>query len=338
MLLVSTRRATRRGALSHLGFMALALSCATVLGGASIDAQAQPYPNKVIKMIVPFGPGGPADMIARPVAEKLGGMLGQAVIVENHAGASGTIAAALVANAPADGYTLLLGTSNEITMSPTLYKSLPYDPNTAFAPISIAGEFANVLVVRPNLPAQNFEEFVKLARGKHLSFASSGVGSTNHLTAELFKDLAKAEYNHVPYKGGGQAVVDVAGGQVDALFATMPSAVALVKGGKMRALVTTGATRAQALPDVPTGKEVGMPGLLVNTWNGILAPANTPRPIVDKLNAAIVKIVADADFKQKMVTMGAEARSTSPDEYLAIIRDDYKRWAAVIKKAGIKPE
>jgi tripartite-type tricarboxylate transporter receptor subunit TctC len=287
---------------------------------------------------VPFPPGGPADIIARPVAEKLSIAMGQPVVVENRAGAAGTIGAAAVTSAPADGYTLLLGTSNEVTMSPTMYKALPYDPNTAFAPITPVADFPNLLVVRPTLAAKNFAEFVVLARSKRLSYASSGIGSTNHLTAELFKNLAKVEINHVPYKGGGQATTDLAGGHVDALFATMPSAVSLVKGGKIRAIVSTGTRRSAALPDVPITKEVGMPELVVTTWNGILAPAGTPRPIVDRLHAELAKVVADPDFKEKMNGVGADPTLQTPDEFLASIKSDYTRWAGVIKRAGITVE
>jgi tripartite-type tricarboxylate transporter receptor subunit TctC len=223
-------------------------------------------------------------------------------------------------------------------MSPTMYKSLPYDPNTAFAPITPVADFPNLLVVRPTLAAKNFTEFVALARSQRLSYASSGIGSTNHLTAELFKNLAKVEINHVPYKGGGQATTDLAGGHVDALFATMPSAVALVKGNKIRAIVSTGTRRSAVLPEVPITKEVGMPELVVTTWNGILAPAGTPRPIVEHLHAELARIVADADFKEKMNGVGADPTLQSPDEFLASIKGDYARWAGVIKRAGITVE
>ncbi|MDB5806208.1 MAG: hypothetical protein JWN73_3530 [Betaproteobacteria bacterium] len=322
---------------SRLRAAAQSLLLLPLLCNASLT-QAQNYPNKVIKLIVPFPPGGPADIIARPVAEKLGIALGQPVVIENRGGASGTIGAAAVTSAPPDGYTLLLGTSNEVTMSPTLYKALPYDPNTAFAPITPVADFPNLLVVRPTLAAKNFTEFVALARSQRLSYASSGIGSTNHLTAELFRNLAKVEINHVPYKGGGQATTDLAGGHVDALFATMPSAVALVKGNKIRAIVSTGTRRSAALPEVPTTREVGMPELVVSTWNGILAPAGTPRAIVERLHAELAKVVADPDFKEKMNGVGADPTLQTPDEFLTSIKSDYTRWAGVIKRAGITVE
>lgn len=322
---------------SRLRATARSLLLLSLLCGAGLT-QAQNYPNKVIKLIVPFPPGGPADIIARPVAEKLGIAMGQPVVIENRGGASGTIGAAAVASAPPDGYTLLLGTSNEVTMSPTLYKALPYDPNTAFAPITPVADFPNLLVVRPTLAAKNFTEFVALARSQRLSYASSGIGSTNHLTAELFRNLAKVEINHVPYKGGGQATTDLAGGHVDALFATMPSAVALVKGNKIRAIVSTGTRRSAVLPEVPITREVGMPELVVTTWNGILAPAGTPRVIVERLHAELAKVVADPDFKEKMNGVGADPTLQTPDEFLASIKNDYTRWASVIKRAGITVE
>jgi len=301
-------------------------------------APAQTYPEKPIQLVVPFPPGGVADLIARPVAEKIAQSLGQPVIVENRGGATGTIGAAYVANARPDGYTLLFGTTNEIAMSPTLYKSLPYDPTKAFAPVMPVAEFPNVLVVGPTVRARSFDEFVALARTKpkSLAFASSGEGSTNHLTAELFKAQAKVDILHIPYKGGGPALVDVTGGHVDAMFATLPSAVALIESGKVRALAVTGARRSSALPDVPTARESGLPDLVVTTWNGVLAPAGTPAAIVDRLHQALAEAVKDTAIKEKLASFGADPMTASPQEFAATIRADFARWSSVIKDAGIK--
>ena len=301
-------------------------------------APAQTYPEKPIQLVVPFPPGGVADLIARPVAEKIAQSLGQPVIVENRGGATGTIGAAYVANARPDGYTLLFGTTNEIAMSPTLYKSLPYDPTKAFAPVMPVAEFPNVLVVGPTVRARSFDEFVALARTKpkSLAFASSGEGSTNHLTAELFKAQAKVDILHIPYKGGGPALVDVTGGHVDAMFATLPSAVALIESGKVRALAVTGARRSSALPDVPTARESGLPALVVTTWNGVLAPAGTPAAIVDRLHQALAEAVKDTAIKEKLASFGADPMTASPQEFAATIRADFARWSSVIKDAGIK--
>jgi tripartite-type tricarboxylate transporter receptor subunit TctC len=302
-----------------------------------ITCLAQTYPDKPIKLIVPFPPGGVADIIARPVAEKIAQSLGQPVIVENRGGATGTIGAAFVANSAPDGYTLLFGTTNEIAMSPTLYKSLPYDPTKAFAPIAVVAEFPNVLVVGSSAPAHTLADLAAQARAKpkSLTFASSGQGSTNHLTAELFQTQAKTQVLHIPYKGGGPALVDLTGGHVDAMFATLPSAIPLIKGGKLRALAVTGERRSPALPDVPTAREAGMPDLVVTTWNGVLAPAGTPPAIVDRLARALKQAADDPGIKEKLAAVGAETMSTTPQAFATVIRDDFDRWSSVIKQAGI---
>jgi tripartite-type tricarboxylate transporter receptor subunit TctC len=306
----------------------------------AVTASAQTYPNKPIRLIVPFPPGGVADLIARPLAEKMASSLGQPVVVDNRAGATGTVGAAAVANAPADGYTLLLGTTNEIAMSPTLYKTLPYDPTKAFAPIAPVAEFPNVLVVGPSVKANSLKELIALAKvspGK-LTFASSGAGSTNHLTAELFESIAGVKVTHVPYKGGGPALNDLLGGHVDAMFATLPSAVAHIKGGKLKALAVTGERRSRALPDVPTASEAGAPGLVVTTWNGVLAPAGTPPAIVERLHKEVAAAANLADVKERYATAGAETMTLTPDQFRKTIQEDYARWAKVIKQAGITAE
>ncbi len=303
-------------------------------------AFAEDYPARPIHLIIPFPPGGVADIIARPIADKLTKSLGQPVVVESRSSATGTIGAAYVAHATPDGYTLLLGTTNEIAMSPTLYASLPYDPTRAFAPVTPVAVFPNVLVVSAKLPVKTVADLVAMAREKPgaVSFASSGVGSTNHLTAELFQREAGIKILHVPYRGGGPALVDVLGGQVTAMFATLPSAVALIKGGDMRALAVTGEHRSDAFADVPTMAEAGLPGVVVTTWNGVLAPAGTPPAIVEKLHAALAQAVADPGLKQVFAGVGAETELISPADYAARIRTDFDRWSAVIKQAGITPQ
>lgn len=303
-----------------------------------LAASAQTYPDKPIHLIVPFPPGGVADIIARPIAEKLSTTLGQPVIVENRGGATGTIGASYVAHSAPDGYTLLLGTTNEIAMSPTLYGTLPYDPTKDFAPVSIVAQFPNVLVVGPSVKAATLADLTAQAKAKpkSLTFASSGQGSTNHLTAELYQNEAGVQVTHIPYKGGGPALVDLTGGHVDAMFATLPSAVTLIKAGKLHALAVTGDKRSPALPGVPTVKESGLPGVVVTTWNGVLAPAGTPSAIVDKLAQALKQAVQDPGIQQKLTAVGAEPMYTPPQAFAGIIRDDYARWSAVIKKAGIK--
>jgi tripartite-type tricarboxylate transporter receptor subunit TctC len=306
----------------------------------SAQSGAQPYPSKPIKLVVPFPPGGVADIIARPLAESLSNYLGQSVVVDNKGGATGTIGASFVANAPPDGYTLLLGTSNEITMSPTLFKTLPYDPNTAFTPITPVGDFPNVLVVGPSITSKNFNEFVELIRSKpnRITFASSGAGSTNHLTAVLFANQAKLDIVNVPYRGGGPALADLLGGQVDALFATLPSAMAQIKAGKLRALAITGNARSAALPEVPTIKELGVPGVTVTTWNGVLAPAKLPPKLAKQLHEAIVHVAEEPGFKEKMLSVGVEPTTSSSAEFSARIRAEYEKWSTVIKRSGMTIE
>ena len=306
----------------------------------STQSGAQPYPSKPIKLVVPFPPGGVADIIARPLAESLSNYLGQSVVVDNKGGATGTIGASFVANAPPDGYTLLLGTSNEITMSPTLFKTLPYDPNTAFTPITPVGDFPNVLVVGPSITSKNFNEFVELIRSKpnRITFASSGTGSTNHLTAVLFANQAKLDIVNVPYRGGGPALADLLGGQVDALFATLPSAMAQIKAGKLRALAVTGNARSATLPEVPTIKELGIPGVTVTTWNGVLAPAKLPPKLAKQLQEAIVHVAEEPGFKEKMLSVGVEPTTSSSAEFSARIRTEYEKWSTLIKRSGMTVE
>ena len=306
----------------------------------STQSGAQPYPSKPIKLVVPFPPGGVADIIARPLAESLSNYLGQSVVVDNKGGATGTIGASFVANAPPDGYTLLLGTSNEITMSPTLFKTLPYDPNTAFTPITPVGDFPNVLVVGPSITSKNFNEFIELIRSKpnRITFASSGTGSTNHLTAVLFANQAKLDIVNVPYRGGGPALADLLGGQVDALFATLPSAMAQIKAGKLRALAVTGNARSATLPEVPTIKELGIPGVTVTTWNGVLAPAKLPPKLAKQLQEAIVHVTEEPGFKEKMLSVGVEPTTSSSAEFSARIRTEYEKWSTLIKRSGMTIE
>jgi tripartite-type tricarboxylate transporter receptor subunit TctC len=332
LLLGSCRRAPRPERRSSLLLLAALLLPSTCL--------AQSYPTKPIHLIVPFPPGGVADIIARPIAERLTKSLGQPVVVESRGGATGTLGASFVAQSSPDGYTLLLGTTNEIAMSPTLYKSLPYDPTKAFAPVTPVAVFPNVLVVGMDIPAKTLAELVSLARGKPnaLTFGSSGAGSTNHLTLEIFQRQADVAIRHVPYRGGGPAVTDVFGGHITGMFATMPSAISLIKSGKLRALAVTGEHRNQALPDVPTGVESGMPGLVVTTWNGILAPVGTPPELVERLHKALADAVADPALKAAFAGLGAETELLSPQQFATRIRHDFDRWSAVIKQAGISAE
>ena len=321
--------------------MKLAAMCGvavmTLVAGVSI---AQSYPAKPVRLVVPFPPGGPADSVARILAQKLTDALGQNVVVDNRAGATGTIGAGIVAKSPPDGYTLLLGTSNELAMSPGLFEKLPYEPTRDFTPLSNVINFPNILVVNPHLPARSVAELVALARAKpgQLSFATSGIGSTNHLTGVVFQEIEKVKINYVPYKGGGPAVTDLMGGHVDTMFATMPSVVPYVKSNKLKALVLTDNKRWTALPEVPSAKEAGVPGLIVITWNGVLAPAGLPDAIVARLNTDIGTGANSTDMKDRMRAQAAEIGTTTPEEFAAMLRNDYAKWSKVIKQAGLRAE
>jgi tripartite-type tricarboxylate transporter receptor subunit TctC len=307
---------------------------------AAANACAQSYPAKPIRLVVPFPPGGPADGVARPLAQKLTEVLGQPVVIDNRAGATGTIGASLVAKSPPDGYTLLLGTSNELSMSPGLYDKLPYNPAEDFAPLSIVILFPNILVVHPSLPAKSVSELVALARARpgQLNFATSGLGSTNHLSAEVFRSLSRIKIAYIPYKGGGPAVTELMGGHVEAMFATLPSAVTFVQSGKLKALVVTDEKRWPAVAAVPSAKEAGLPDLVVITWNGVLAPAGMPATLVVRPHADIVRVANTQDMKDRMAALAAEVYTTSPEEFATILRKDFQKWLKVIKDSGARIE
>jgi tripartite-type tricarboxylate transporter receptor subunit TctC len=300
-------------------------------------AFAQAYPQRPIQLIVPFPPGGPADIVARPLAERLLSALGQPVVVLNRPGASGTLGAAFVAKAEPDGYTLLLGTSNELTMSPSLYAKLPYDPVRDFAPITTVILFPNVLVVNTAVPAQTAQELVAFTRANpgKISYGTSGTGSTNHLTTELYRVAAGLDINYVPYRGGAPAMTDLLGGQIHAMFATMPSSTGLINSGALRALMVTDTKRWPAIPDVPSATEAGLPEVNVISFNGVLAPAGTPEPIIRKLHAAIVEIMNTPTMVKLMAEQAGAVATCTPAEFAEMLKTDFARWTAVIKANGI---
>jgi tripartite-type tricarboxylate transporter receptor subunit TctC len=312
-----------------------AAAVAAVLGVTAVHAQS--YPDRPIQLIVPFPPGGPADIVARPLAEGLSRSLGQPVVVLNKSGASGTIGAALVAKAAPDGYTLLMGTSNELTMSPGLFDQLPYDPSRDFTPVSTTVLFPNVLVVNNKLPIHSVKELAAATRAHpdKFNYGTSGIGSTNHLTAELFRVAAKLKINYVPYRGGAPAMTDLMGGRIQAMFATMPSAAALINAGSIRALMVTDTKRWSAIPNVPDAKEAGFPEVKVISFNGVLAPTGTPRPIVDRLHAAIIEVMNTPQMKQQMAKSAGEVSTSTPEEFAKILKSDFEGWLAVIKENGI---
>jgi tripartite-type tricarboxylate transporter receptor subunit TctC len=315
----------------------LALVALAIVLSPQPPARAETYPDRPIQLIVPFPPGGPADIVARPMAEGLSRALGQPVVVLNKSGASGTIGAAFVARATPDGYTLLMGTSNELTMSPGLFDRLPYDPGRDFAPVSTTVLFPNVLVVNKDLPIHTAKDLVEATRAHpdRFNYGTSGTGSTNHLTAELYRAATKLKLNYVPYRGGAPAMTDLMGGRIQAMFATMPSAAALINAGSIRALMVTDTKRWSAIPNVPDATEAALPEVKVISFNGVLAPAGTPRPIIDKLHDAVVKVMNTPEMKAQMAKSAGEVSTSTPEEFAAMLKSDFAGWLAVIKTNNI---
>ena len=310
------------------------LIAASIAAGAA--ASAQDYPQRPIRLILPVPPGGVADVIVRPLAQKLTQSLGQSVVIDNRPGATGAIGLALVAKAAPDGYTLLFGSTNTLCMGPALHAKTP--PSDDYAAVTPVNTYHNVLVVNTTVPVKNLNELIEYAKARpeELKFASSGEGSTNHLSALLFQSLTKTKITHVPYKGGGPALIDLLGGHVQALFATVPSAVAYIKDGRLKALVVTSEKRESALPAIPSAPEAGVPGLLVSTWSGVLAPPGTPRAIVMKLNSEIAKAANSPDMIERYNAVAAEVFTTSPEEFAKIARNDFAKWSKVVKDFGLK--
>jgi tripartite-type tricarboxylate transporter receptor subunit TctC len=298
------------------------------------------YPTRPVTMVVGFAPGGGGDITGRTLARKFGDYLGQNVVVENRAGAGGNIAAASVAKANPDGYTLFLGNVGALTVAPHLVAQLPYDPMRDFAPISLGVVFANVLVVHPSVPAKTLAEYVSLSNATPggMPYGTSGVGSAGHLSGELFKLVAKVNLTHVPYKGGGPAMSDLLGGQVPSLFASAPTAVPQVKSGKIRALATTGPKRSASFPDVPTIAESGYPGYEATNWYGLVAPAKTPKDIIERVNREFVKTLNAPDIREQLLSHGEEPTPTTPEEFGRFMQRELATWGKVVKEAGIQAE
>ena len=295
------------------------------------------YPARTVKIVVPFAPGGSTDVVARILADKLGAEFKQTFIVDNRAGASGNIGADAVAKAPADGYTLLMGTTGVLAINGHLFKNLAFDPDRDFVPVSYTSLITNVLVVNPEVPARTVAELVRLAKARPgaLTFASSGSGSSTHLSGELFKALAGVDILHVPYRGSSQALIDVIGGQVTMLFDNAPSSLPFIEQGKLRAVAVTSRKRLANLPDIPTIEEAGVAGYESLSWSGIVAPAGTPRAVITKLNAAIERILAADDVRKKLAALGVEPVGGSPETFAAHIRAESDKWGKLVKTAGI---
>jgi tripartite-type tricarboxylate transporter receptor subunit TctC len=314
------------------------LAAAVALGIAFGAAAQGSFPAKAVTTVVGFEPGGGTDTTARIVAPVLGELLGQQVVVENRAGAGGNIAVDYAAKAAPDGYTLVLANVGALAVNPHILKT-PYDPLKDLVPVSMAAVFANVLVVQPTLPVKSVQDFVKLARQKPgMTYASSGIGGAGHLAGELLKGMAKIDITHVPYKGGGPAMQGFLGGQVDSFFATPISSISQIRSGRARPIATTGSKRAALMPDVPTVAESGFPGYEALNWYGYLAPAKTPKEIVDRLSRDIGRALANPQVVAALNKTGVEPLAMSPEEFGRYIEREYHTWGKVVKEAHIKAE
>ena len=328
--------------LSKIGKALACASLALAAGAAGVTAFAQTaaYPSKSIRIILNASPGGGTDIMGRILAKKLSENIGQPVIIENKAGGNGFIGTVQAARMPPDGYTLLIGTIASFGLAPSLYKTLPYDPVRDFAPITNGVVVTNVLVVHPSVPAKTAKEFLALAKAKprELNYSSSAYGSAAHLASELFALKGGVEFIHVPYKGGGPAVADLVAGHIQFSFATAPSALAFIKSGKLRALGVTTSTRFPGLPDVPTISEAVFPGFEASNWYCFVAPANTPKEIISKLNQEFRRVMASADVKQALLAQGMEPMPSTPEELHAYIKSEIAKWAEVAKARDLKAE
>jgi tripartite-type tricarboxylate transporter receptor subunit TctC len=307
--------------------------------GAGTTAFAQDYPTRPIRLILGFAPGGSTDLVARVVAQKMAESWGQQVVVDNRPGANGMIGADLVAKASPDGYSLLISSIGPMAINASLYK-MPYDIVADFAPLTYTGNVTNLLVVHPSVAATNVKELIALAKAQpgKLTFGSSGTGGAPHMAVELFKILAKVNVVHVPYKGGGPAMADLVGGQISGSFASMPSSIPFVRGGKLRALAVTAPKRSPAEPQIPTISEAGIPGFAVLDWQGLFTTAKTPSAVVAKLNAEVVRILALPDVAEKLAVAGVEIQTSTPKEWGDFVKAEIAKWAKVVKEAGIKVE
>jgi tripartite-type tricarboxylate transporter receptor subunit TctC len=314
------------------------LMAALLLSTSLISHAQSEYPNKPIRLIIGFPAGGSTDIVGRVVAQKLGERLGQTIVVENRGGAGGTIGTDAAAKAAPDGYTLTLGTTSTMAVAPGAYSKLDYDPIKSFAPISLVAVTPYLLVVNPQVPAKSLAELVALVKSQpgKLNYASAGNGSTTQLATEMLNDVTGMKMTHIPYKGNAAADLAILSNQVEVLFGSMPALLQHAKSNKLRALAVGSATRSSALPEIPTVAELGYPGFEAALWLGVLAPAGTPKPIIDKLNEELVAIAATPDFKAAMDKNGADATSNTPEQFASLIQNEVGKYGSITKRLGIK--
>lgn len=318
--------------------MKIFIALVAVIGSAVTPALAQPYPAKPLRIIVPYPPGGGTDLAARLVAQKLAESFGKSVIVENRAGANGNIGTDAMAKAAPDGYTLGMATPGPVTAGKSLYPNLPYDPERDLAPVILVNASPNVLAVHPSVPARSVKELIALANSGKVQIAASTIASVQHLLAEMLNHAAGVRMQVITYKGGAQAATDVAGGQVEALWSVLPAALPFIQSGRLRSLAVASEKRTTLLPDVPTMGEAGWPAVVGTAWNGVVAPAGTPKPIVDTLASEIGRSLNAADVKERFTASGMEAIGGTPGAFASFLGAETAKWAKVIKAANIKVE
>ncbi len=319
----------------------ISVSLLALLLGAPLIVSAQVpagYPSKPIRFMVGFPPGGTNDIVARALGQKMTESMGQTVVIENRGGANTAIASELFVRTPPDGYTIMLNAPGHAT-NPALMK-LQFDPVKDFAFITLAAESQNLVVVHPSFPPKNVKELIAISKKRpgEINYGSSGVGTTVHLSAELFQYMTGVKWVHIPYKGGGPAIIELLAGHHVLYFGNVPSVIQHVRAGRLRPLAVTGAKRSVAVPEIPTVAESGIPGFLVTTWYGVSAPAKTPRPIIDKLNGEIVRALNTPDLRTRLTNDGADPVGNTPEQYTAFVQNEITKWAKVIKAAGIKGE
>jgi len=329
--MISFINPNRRRALAAIAYTA-------GLGSMSWNASAQSYPTRPVRVVVPFAPGGATDILARLISAELTIALGQAFTVDNVSGGGGNIGSNQVAKAAADGHTLLFGAAGNLTINPGLFANMPYDPVSDLAPVSLMASTMNVLVAHPAVNARSVRELIALAKEQpdKLTYASAGNGSTIHLAAEMFKSMARVNVLGVPYRGSGPAMIDLLAGRTNIMFENMPSALPHIQSGALRAIGVTGKVRSDLLPTVPTIAEAGVPGFEATSWFGVLAPARTPAPVIDRLYRSITDAMKKPEIIEKVRKLGAEVSLNSPDEFRQLIRTDTEKWGIIIKAAGIK--
>lgn len=326
--------------MKFLKSLPLMLCMLAMSGVAQAQDAAAAYPDRPVKVIVPFPPGGATDIVGREISDRLARALGQPFVVENRSGASGNIGMEAAARAPADGYTLVVGAPQTLTINPQLFKSNPFNPQKELDPIVVVATVPNVLIINPKLPISSVKELIAYAKERpgKVNYGSSSIGGTPHLSSELFKSMTKTDIMHIPYRGSSPALTDLMGGQIDMMFDNLPASLPHIKSGRVKALAVTTRQRSDAAPELPTMEEAGVPGFESQGWFSLLAPAGTPRPILEKINAEVNKILATDSFKERLANVGAQPKGGSIADFRELLDTETRRWSKVIEFADIKVE